>query len=644
MMQSLHTFLFRFFRLFSRLTRINKSTLLRAIIIVLGTIGLLLALEAISFLTFLLLSVKSIPLPWSFYTALNTGFRLPVLISLVIVVLTVGAVLLWFKGGVERVIANSISLLLIGFIGANTIALIIYRVVDGVSISIYPWVSYTLFSDLPVHSMAYRHFLLGYLASIGTTLLFVLYFLSKQVTALSQKNLSTRADNVHGHAHFANALEVNKARLFGSLGSQGIVIGKAYGRILRVPGFEGVMVTAPTGSGKSMSIAMPNLLEWMGSGIFNDLKNELYKATAAYRERVLGNLCFRFAPADGQMNTHRFNPFYYVRKDTPYFIGDIQMIAEIMIPKEHAESSFWYTSSRDIFILLAIHLFETTSMPTLPAVHDLSKIKDFFEWLESAVDSGNIENPVFYQNAHSLLLADKERTRGNILKDFHARLSQFVDPLLRHATSGNDFDFRELRQKKMSIYLHIPESKKEHLKPILTLFLAQFINFMTEEEPDPVHDHYPILALMDEFGNMARIEKLKDGLSFLRAYQIRPIIIVQHLAQITSIYGRDDAEGFLNSKVKVFFTLNSLQDAQFFSKSMGNKTIRVTSRGSSHGHHSSSSRNISYQSRPLMTPDEIMQMSKHQAIILVEGSAPIKATKCYWYKEKNYKFAILSPN
>ncbi len=42
----------------------------------------------------------------------------------------------------------------------------------------------------------------------------------------------------------------------------------------------------------------------------------------------------------------------------------------------------------------------------------------------------------------------------------------FSDPLIRNATSGNDFDLRNLKKEKISIYLNIPDADKERLKTI----------------------------------------------------------------------------------------------------------------------------------------------------------------------------------
>ena len=54
-------------------------------------------------------------------------------------------------------------------------------------------------------------------------------------------------------------------------------------------------------------------------------------------------------------------------------------------------------------------------------------------------------------------------------------------------------------------------------------------------------------------------------------------------------------------------------------------------------HPGSRSENINYQSRALMSPDEVMQLSEKKEIILIEAKSPIKADKCYWFKESTYQ-------
>ena len=76
---------------------------------------------------------------------------------------------------------------------------------------------------------------------------------------------------------------------------------------------------------------------------------------------------------------------------------------------------------------------------------------------------------------------------------------------------------------------------------------------------------------------------------------------------------------------------------------MGTQNVKVfsSSVNTSHGDHPGSrSENINFQSRPLMTPDEIMQLSDKKAIILMEARNPIKADKCYWFKDPHYRYLL----
>ena len=94
----------------------------------------------------------------------------------------------------------------------------------------------------------------------------------------------------------------------------------------------------------------------------------------------------------------------------------------------------------------------------------------------------------------------------------------------------------------------------------------------------------------------------------------------------------DDAKGFLNAKVKIAFTVNDIDDADFFSRALGQKTMTVTHSGfNSGGSQSGSSytKNTTVQSQPLMRPESLMTLSNKEAIALLEGSQPVRLKKTY---------------
>jgi type IV secretion system protein VirD4 len=87
--------------------------------------------------------------------------------------------------------------------------------------------------------------------------------------------------HIFGKAHWASYFEAKKA---GLLAKKGILLGKKWWRYLCIDGFEHVLVFAPSGSGKTTSLVIPNLLNWDDSIICQDIKLTLFEKTAKYRE------------------------------------------------------------------------------------------------------------------------------------------------------------------------------------------------------------------------------------------------------------------------------------------------------------------------------------------------------------------------
>ena len=82
-------------------------------------------------------------------------------------------------------------------------------------------------------------------------------------------------ETLHGDARWARRVETRKAGLFGD---QGIVIGEWGGRLLRHGGTPmvspHVFLAAPTGSGKTQGVMLPNASTWTGSLVALDLKGD----------------------------------------------------------------------------------------------------------------------------------------------------------------------------------------------------------------------------------------------------------------------------------------------------------------------------------------------------------------------------------
>src|SRR5699024_5510105 len=67
-------------------------------------------------------------------------------------------------------------------------------------------------------------------------------------------------------------------------------------------------------------------------------------------------------------------------------------------------------------------------------------------------------------------LNGSDDTLKNILSTFTSTLEVFSSPVTDKANSANDFDLRNLRKRKMTIYIHIPAGEVAQAQFIVNLF------------------------------------------------------------------------------------------------------------------------------------------------------------------------------
>ena len=94
--------------------------------------------------------------------------------------------------------------------------------------------------------------------------------------------LKPSRQSLHGDARFASAREIRKA---GLTGNRGIIVGKKGSGYLMFDGSQHVLLSAPTRSGKGVSVVIPNLLTWPESCVVLDIKRENWDITSGYRRK-----------------------------------------------------------------------------------------------------------------------------------------------------------------------------------------------------------------------------------------------------------------------------------------------------------------------------------------------------------------------
>ena len=129
-------------------------------------------------------------------------------------------------------------------------------------------------------------------------------------------------------------------------------------------------------------------------------------------------------------------------------------------------------------------------------------------------------------------------TASSIRKTFTSRLDLWLNPILDAATSGNDFDLRELRSQRISIYVGVNPDDLHRLRPVLNLFFSRPSGFRRVSCPSTTRSFkYQVMMLLDEFAALGRIPIIAEAISYLPGYNVRVVMVVQTPSQLREVYG-----------------------------------------------------------------------------------------------------------
>lgn len=283
---------------------------------------------------------------------------------------------------------------------------------------------------------------------------------------------------------------------------------------------------------------------------------------------------------------------------------------------------------------------QADGLPTLGAIYRLSSgdgsdLKTYLRKLSS--------KPFLSDNARSAfsnLLSQAEETFSSILGSFREPLNAFLNPVLDAATSHNDFLLTDVRRKKMTIYIGIQPNKLAESRVLVNLFFSQLINVNTRTLPQSDNSlKHQCLMLMDEFTSIGRIDILAKSVSYMAGYNMRLLPIIQSMAQLDAVYGRDLARTLVtNHALQIIYAPREQQDANDYSDMLGYTTVRQTNvtRGRD------VSRSESRERRALMLPQELKAIGFDKEVFLYEGIPhPVMCQKIKYYEDRMFKKRLL---
>ena len=455
-------------------------------------------------------------------------------------------------------------------------------------------------------------------------------------------------ESLHGDARWATEKEIEKRKLLSQIGS-GIVLGGKVGkRILTYTGDAFIFLVSPTRGGKGISVIIPTLLNWAQSLVCTDIKLENYRITSKWRKWVLGQDVFLLNPFAEDGKTHRYNPLTYVR-DGVLGITDIQRITAALYPvsvNAKGNEKFFTTQARNLFLALALMVRETNGLPfTIGEIVRQSSgggqpLPEFFKGIIEKRDKSRPFTKTALNSMYDVMGLSEETLSG-VVGSFKAPLENWLSPIFDAATSESDFDLRDLRRKRMTVYVGIPADYLPVAQEFLNIFFDQLVALNTTADSLPaINPEYNVrcLLLMDEFAALGKVNALAHGISHISGYGFNLLSVIQDQGQVYKYYGKEDGDNLINNHhFHVIHTVSvrNERESEGISKALGTKTVTAVSkqRGAGWSGKANPSNTESDQRRPLMFPHELRQMNYWKEIVMQSGQYPIFCEKLGYFKE-----------
>lgn len=396
-----------------------------------------------------------------------------------------------------------------------------------------------------------------------------------------------------------------------------------------------VLIVARTRTGKGTRVIVPTLLRYAGSMLVIDPKGENAAVTARTRRDQLGQSVHIVNPWQEMADvydklgfkTATFNPLDAIERNDPNAVAVAQALATIICPKREGKDSYWQGSAANVlagvFLWLADEPGETKTLARARELVTMSRA-EFLKILVRMAASTAYHGAVKEMVSQYIDLAPE--TYSGIMSNLSENTKFLSDPRVKESTATSSFSVRRLLEEQVTIYLVIPHERIETHATWLRLIISAAMQGIKSRDKR-VKPHHRCLFMIDEFGSIGHIADIPRDIALMSGYGLDFALIVQGLDQLKDHYGEAKDTILSNCGYKWFCYINDLSTARYISDSLGNATVQTVSKSQTSGHNpggasSGSSTNYGEMGRPLLTPDEILNLGREAAILLSPVSYP----------------------
>lgn len=474
-----------------------------------------------------------------------------------------------------------------------------------------------------------------------------------------------------GSARFASPQEVKRA---GLMGREGLYLGHIGNRQIRHVSDGSVVSICGSGSGKTACVLAWTLTQPNDTPMITLSPRGEFGAITQASASKQGIHCNYWNPKRFHgLPSHSINPLAEITLDSQYLHSDAEVAARDLIEEKTGDNSYFSNRAREwvgAFIKFRVEQDGYVSLPSLYRMINCIESDPVAWYHESkAMSRSRFEDVVKTDSEILIKRENGAREFGAILGSIYEGFAFLHDPELRASLEGGDCKLSDLvgNPKTVRIELMPPAESIPSWSPVLRLM---FSRVMTLKSRAPGAQR--ILMIVDEAGQLGKADFLLRAFTFSRGAGVVVHALFQDIGQIKRNFGIHGVTTFLGSAVaRQFFGVRDYETAKMLSDMLGHQTLyyddtteqmrnqrearRIAhdvlngadpfAHRAEYAHYRSESHRQSRMRRPLMDPDEILNMPENRQILFVSGCDlyPIYAHK-YRYFERREMAGLYLPN
>ena len=272
---------------------------------------------------------------------------------------------------------------------------------------------------------------------------------------------------------------------------------------------------------------------------------------------------------------------------------DLQDLIGGLIPIQNEKDPLWERGARSIVTAVCLAMLEDSENPELGMTKEKFNLFNVNKALGNSDDNYKVLREYFegrsklsqaYQLSRQVLTAP-EATLGSYMSITFDKMSIFNDRGLCGLTSATDIHAEQFPFEPTALFLKIPDEKdtRHFLASLFILSTYKKLIKVATSLPGQTLPHN-IYFIMDEFGNMPKIDKFGQMITVGRSRKIWFSMVIQSFSQLTNVYGKEVADIVIgNCGMKMFIGSNDTDTCKMFSEMCGNMTVRTTSTSSNLG-------------------------------------------------------------